>query len=153
MKYSVKTKKIYGKEPVLNLYDPTVNYYQVYILDYYSVIVAFQVCKVEAEEIRLVELALRPYENGWMIYDDMRLSKNPYFVNKNVFTKSDYSVTPLEEGLVPIEIDYASPIFAEALRRGEECPLVGTFYAERTKNYRDVYFISDYEPKKNKIIC
>ncbi len=151
MKYH-KTKT-WGKEPVLNLYNPDINYLQVFILDYYGVIVLFEVCDVTEETVKLVELALRPYEDGVMIYNDRRLSKKPLFVKKNVFTKSDYEVVPTEDGLLPIKIDYESPIYAKAIQLGYEIPLIGTFYAEKVEDALNTYWVSGYSPEEREHFC
>lgn len=148
MKYSVKTRKVLGKEPELNVYYPDLNLCQVFILDYYGRLVFFQISKVTAEQVRLVELETIQNEMGESggvgIYDDYRLAKHPWFVKKNVFTKSEYWVTPREDGALPISIDYTSPIFIDAVRRGVSCPLVGTFYIDRVKEVRNLYFVSEY---------
>lgn len=144
MKYSVKTEKILGTPPVENIYDPDVCVMQVYILDYYGVIVAFEVGKVMPEKIKLVELELHPYEDGWMISREMKLAKKTWFVKKNVRTKSEFEVKPIEGGLVPIIIKYTSPIYTQAILNGHKNPEVGIFFAERVDKWWDKYWRSLY---------
>lgn len=128
--------------PVVNIYDPDINYGDVYLLNYFGILVFFSVCDVGVETVKLVELDSHSYEDGFMLYDDLRLSKHPYFVKKNVRTKSDYEITVEEgaEGFLPIYVGYENKI-CEKVR----IPITGIFYAEKITNYRNIYFINEEE--------
>ena len=133
---------------ILNVYDPTLNYCDIYMLDYYGIMVFFEICDVCEETVKLVELATKPYKDGVILYDDLRLSKKPYFVRKNVFTKSDFEITPVEnpeirdEFLLPIEINFKSKIFIEVLKSGKH-PITGVFFLNKVEEWRNHYFISN----------
>lgn len=127
-------------EPEINLYDPDIRYGDVYLLNYFGKLVFFSVCEVGTETVKLVELATYYYKDGVMLYNDLRLSKTPYFVKKNARTKSDYSVTVEEgkEGVLPIYVPYDCRIIKEV-----STPMTGIFYAEKITNYRNIYFINE----------
>lgn len=132
-----------GWTPTVNIYDPNINYGDVYLLNYFGKLVFFSVCDIGAETVKLVELETYPYQEGFMLYDDLRLAKHPYFVKKNVRTKSDYEVLVCEEGL-PILVEWDSPITKEI-----EIPMTGVYFAEKVNNYRNVYFVNE----ENIIFC
>lgn len=132
-----------GWTPTVNIYDPNINYGDVYLLNYFGKLVFFSVCDIGAETVKLVELETYPYQEGFMLYDDLRLAKHSYFVKKNVRTKSDYEVPVCEEGL-PILVEWDSPITKEI-----EVPMTGVYFAEKVNNYRNVYFVNE----ENIIFC
>lgn len=129
-------------EPVINLYDPNIRYGDVYLLNYFGKLVFFSVCDVKVETVKLVELATYFYKDGVMLYSDLRLSKKPYFVKKNVRTKTEYEIKVEEgaEGVLPIYVPYDCKIVKEV-----DIPITGIFYAEKVTNYRNVYFINEEE--------
>ena len=137
-------------EPIINIFDPDINYGDVYLLNYYGVLVFFSVCWVGAESVRVVELASYSYKNGKMLYSDMRLSKKPYFVRKNVRTKSDYEIMLNEEcerGVLPIYVPYGCRLYCDVLSKRVDIPTTGLFFAEKVSDYRNIYFISSVEEK------
>ena len=131
-------------EPPINIYDPYAFFGDIYLLNYCDILVFFQICDVKAETVKVVELATYPYENGVMLYRDLRVSKKPYFVKRNVRSKSDYEIT-LEEGMeesLPIWIDCDSTIYKEAVANRTYLPATGVFYAEKISKALDTYFVA-----------
>ena len=126
--------------PTINIYDPDINYGDVYLLNYFGKFVFFSVCDIGVETVKLVELETYPYEDGIMLYSDLRLAKHPYFVKRNVRTKSDYEIKVEEgaEGFLPIYVPYGCKLFLEVNN-----PMSGIFYAEKLTEYRNIYFISE----------
>lgn len=139
-------------EAKINVYDPDINYSDVYLLNYFGILVFFSVCYVSEETVRVVELDTYSYKNGIMVYKDLRLSKNPYFVTKNIRSKSDYEITLEEnmEGYLPIDIAYGCKLYNEVLYKGKEIPISGRFYAEKIKEYKNQYFIIEKEEESIK---
>ena len=116
----------------------------VFALNYYGILVFFQVCKVTENSVFLVELATKRYKNGIRLTKHFSASKKPYIIlNNNIYTRSTYEVYPIRNGysyLLPIEVDIDSPLYQEALNR-TEYPVLGTVYASPIYDYANKYWI------------
>lgn len=104
-----------------------------YMLNYYGVLVIFQVCKTRKKSVFLIELATKIIDNKIMLTDQVRASKKPLVIRENnVFTKSTYEVKPIrlngKDLWLPIKIDFGDPIFEEA-KKYEPYPAWGYAYA------------------------
>ena len=120
----------------------------IFVLNYYGILVFFQVCKTTEKSVFLVELATKKYKNGIMLTKRLTTSKNPYIIlNNNTHTKSDYEVYPSRVGL-PIEVEYNSRLYNEALEKNGVA-LAGTFYAVHCWDYLNKYWVSNKKLDKN----
>ncbi len=122
-----------------------------YMLDYYGVLVIFQVCKTRKKSVYLIELATKIIDNKIMLTDQIKASKKPLVIRENnVFTKSTYEVTPIrlngKDLWLPIKIDFGDPIFLEA-KKYEPYPAWGYAYALPVKR-EDVVGIYWEMPEK-----
>ena len=117
----------------------------VFVLNYYGILVFFQVCKTTEKTVFLVELGTKRYKDGITLTKRFKAAKKPYIIlNNNTHTRSTYEVVPYKM-TVPIMIDLDMPIYKEALKR-TELPIVGTFYAEKIVDYANKYWITrEYE--------
>jgi hypothetical protein len=118
----------------------------VFLLNYYGILVFFQVCGTTEKNAYLVELATEKIEYGIIINPLLKTSKNPYFVLKNnVRSKSTYRVmTTLFHGdaVLAIKITDKDRIYQEALSI-VDYPKEGYFYAYRVRNYLDCCWQSE----------
>lgn len=114
----------------------------VYVLNYYNILVFFQVSKTTEETVFLFELATKKYKNGIMLAKGLKASKKPLVItSNNSWTKTTYEVTPCKDLSLPVNIDYSTPIYSKALEY-TDYPLTGTFYIEKITDYIDKYWIS-----------
>lgn len=123
----------------------------VFLLNYYGIMVFFQICGTTENYVYLVELDTKEDENGLFINPSLKTSKNPYFVLKNnVRSKSTYkALTTLfrREAVVAIKITDKDRIYQEALNI-TDYPEEGYFYAYRVNEYLNSYWRSE-EVKSN----
>lgn len=119
-----------------------------YILNYYGICVFFRVCKTTKHSVYLMELATQRYEDGIMLKDGFKGSKDPYVVlENNTWRKSQYEVFPEKNGCLPIPVEYGSKLYREAENKMVGSPLCGTVYAEPIP-YDDLmshYWLDDIE--------
>lgn len=119
----------------------------VFVLNYYGILVFFQVCKTTEETVFLVELGTKRYKNGIMLTKHFKAAKKPLIIlNNNTHTRSTYEVVPYKM-TVPIKITFDSPLYKEALKR-TELPTIGTFYAEKVFEYANKYWIVEENEKE-----
>ena len=116
------------------------------MLNYYGIMVFFQICGTTENYVYLVELDTKQDENGLFINPSLKTSKNPYFVLKNnVRSKSTYkALTTLfhRQAVVAIKITENDRIYKEALSY-VDYPEEGTFYAYRVNEYLNCYWRSE----------
>ena len=62
----------------LNKYD--IFLLDVFVLNYYGILVFFQVCKTKKDSVFLVELATKRYKNGITLTKGFKASKKPHSV-------------------------------------------------------------------------
>lgn len=133
----------------LNKYD--IFLLDVFVLNYYGILVFFQVCKTKQNSVFLVELATKRYKNGITLTKGFKASKKPHIIlNNNTHTKSTYEVYPVPNGynvMLPIEIDINTPIYQEAWER-TEYPIIGTVYAKPVYDYANKYWIEETGEEK-----
>ena len=130
------------------LNDSNIFLLDIFVLNYYGILVFFQVCKTTEKSVFLVELATKRYKNGIMLTKRLRTSKNPYIIlTNNTHTKSDYEVYPSRMGL-PIEITYGSKLHREA-EKINGFAITGTFYAVHCWDYLNKYWVSSEKIDKN----
>lgn len=145
----VERKKKALKHPTLNIYGVMLG--DVYILDYYGLIVYFKVSRVWEDKVGLVELATYiEDEDIYCFYPDRRLAKKTFFVNKNVNTKTDFIIEPDEDGTIPITITADTKIYQNAIERGIKNPLEAIYYIEKIDDTYTKWY-SDYVNEKE--IC
>ena len=114
-----------------------------YILNYYGVYVFFRVCKTTKKSVYLIELATKKHKDGVVLTKGFKTTKKPYIVqNNNTWRKSNYEVFPTKDKLLPIEIEYGSKLYNEALKN-TRYPMVGTGYAEPIEDIWKWYWIKD----------
>lgn len=116
----------------------------VFVLNYYGILVFFQVCKTTEETVFLVELGTKRYKNGITLTKRFRAARKPLIIlNNNTHTKSTYEVVPYKM-TVPINVTYGSPLYKKALEK-TEFPITGTYYAEKVLEYANKYWITETE--------
>ena len=143
--------KANNEQDELNQYDIMLG--DLYVLNYYGVLVFFEVCKTRTKSVFLVELKSEEYLDGTMISRKIQASKDPLVITQNnTYRKSTYEVYPVEmekgEYWLPIKVDYGSKLFKKA----SECcvfPLSGYHYAVPMKDAYDKYFKKDIKNIKN----
>ena len=92
-----------------------------------------------------MELATKRYKDGVALTKGFKPSKNPYIVqNNNTWRKSLYEVFPTKDKKLPIEVQYGSKLYNEAIRRGNKA-IVGTGYAEPIEDIHEWYWLEDRE--------
>lgn len=118
----------------------------VFLLNYYGILVFFQVVATTETYTYLVELKTVPCGEGIVLDKDLKTSKNPYFVLKNnIRSKTTYKVEPRyynKEVVLPIKIDENSKIYQEAYEMYDN-PIVDTFYAYKLNEYRNCCWVSE----------
>lgn len=121
----------------------------VYVLNYYNILVFFLVCRTTEKTVFLIELATKRYKNGIMLTKRLKPSKNALIIiNNNSKRNGTYQVVPNKDLSLPIKIDMNLPIYKKALER-TEFPLIGTFYATKVIDYTNRYWL--LEEKLDKI--
>ena len=123
----------------------------IYVLNYYGILVFFYVCKTTERTVFLVELETKPYKNGLILTETLKASKKPLIiVNNNTYTKTTYEVMPTKELFLPIQITTDLPIYEKAL----ECtdyPLTGVFYISKVVNHVGKYWVCNSSEKIDRI--
>ena len=119
----------------------------VYVLNYYGVLVFFRVCETRKETVFLVELGTKKYKNGIMLRKGLKASKTPLVVLKNnTYSKTNFEVKPIklfdEQYWLPIEVKYGDPLHKEACKY-HEFPSVGFVYAVPLEDYLNKYWEND----------
>ena len=134
----------------LNKYD--IFLLDVFVLNYYGILVFFQICKTTKNTVFLVELGTKKYRDGITLTKNLKTAKNPYIIlNNNTHTKSQFEIYPVKiekEPWLPIEIGVNSRLFKEALNR-TDFPLVGTVYAVPLRDYANKYWVNEIEMNIN----
>lgn len=113
----------------------------VYVLNYYGILVFFQVCKTTEKTVFLVELGTKKYKNGITLLKGLKASKNPLIITKNnTIRKTEYEVFPQKDLSLPIQIDFNTPIYKKALEHNNNV-LIGIFYAKKILDFNNVYWV------------
>ena len=128
--------------------------FDVYVMDYYGIIVFFQVCKTTRESVFIMELATKRYKDGLTLTKTIKGSKTPLVVvNNNTYEKTKYEVIPTDDKRLPIKIEFESKIWKEA-RKYVDWPRVGVCYAFPYNNYKNKYWKKpDKKIKENVKLC
>ena len=118
-----------------------------YILSYFGFKVIFQVCWTSDDSVRLIELAVKRYKDGWTLTKRYHASAEPLIIKKdNVYTRSTYEVRATrEDKKLPIRVDYSSKLFWKACDVLGHPVLVGTLLAVPYDRHKETYWT---EPKK-----
>ena len=117
-----------------------------YVLNYYGILVFFQVCKTTEKTVFLVELGTKKYKNGITLTKNLKPSKNPLIITQNnTWRKSTYEVKPVNNHTLPIMIDTSMPIYRKAMDRlwWFDVPLSGIYYATKIIDYVNKYWVLD----------
>lgn len=126
-----------------------------FILNFYGIIVIFEVSKTNYNEVYLTELEMVRYKNGVKLSKSLKAAKNPLVVPSfyNTRTKTEFNVETVKlyknEPWLSIYIDEKTPIYQKALDMGEY-PTAGTWYATPIKNCLNTFWISEQLKKKHK---
>ena len=120
-----------------------------FVLNYYDILVFFQVTKTTKNSVFLIELATKHTKYGIMLTKRLKPSKNPLIIQKNnTSTKTQYEVYPTKlndkEYWLPIYINYGDKIF-ELASKQTDFPAYGYAYACRINEVINKYW---EEPKK-----
>ena len=122
----------------------------IYALNYYGIIVVFEVCDVHHEKedyVSLIELETKRYKDGIALTKQLKPAKYPLVIkNNNVWSKTTYYVRARLDKKLPIVVSQTSRLFWEATKYVDS-PMIGTFLAEPFPNYLTTYW---EKPKKIK---
>ena len=117
----------------------------IYVLNYYEILVFFEVCKTKANSVFLVELGTKRYKNGVMFLKGYKASKKPLVITENnTRTKATYEVRPRKDLSLPILITTDTVLYKHA-KENVRHPSVGVFYATKIVDYMNRYWITDEE--------
>lgn len=117
----------------------------IYVLNYYEILVFFEVCKTKEKSVCLVELGTKRYRNGVMFLKGYKASKRPLIITENnTRNKTTYRVRPEKDLSLPILITTDLPIYRRA-RENVKNPQVGIFYATKIVDYINHYWVTDEE--------
>lgn len=129
-----------------------------FILNYYNIIVIFDVCGTTKNSVILYELETKKTEingkNAVILDKKLSPSKKTYFVpvDENSFTKSRFEIQPTYlngELRIPLAVPYGSKLYNKAVEEGHQYPAYGIVYAEPLKEFRNIYWIVEKEEKKH----
>ena len=126
---------------------------KVYAINYYGIVVVFQVCGFGPKgAVYLVELATKKYKEGIALTENLETAKKPLVVKeKNTRNKSRFKVYPTRNGYLPIYIGMKTELFWEALKY-EENPEMGYVLAVPFNDFLHTYWNKPQKIIKEKII-
>lgn len=119
----------------------------IYILNYYEILVFFQVSKTKYDYVYIYEMATKKYKDGIMLTDKWKNSKKPLVITENnTWEKTKYIVYPQKDLTLPIKITTEMPIYKKAQERIKN-PLTGIFYITKVleEDLQNCYWIMDTE--------
>ena len=118
----------------------------IYALNYYEILVFFEVCKTKEKTVYLVELGTKRYKNGVMFLKGYKASKRPLIITENnTRNKTTYQVRPQKDLSLPILITTDTPIYKRAKDNLVRHPQTGIFYATKIVDYINHYWVTDEE--------
>ena len=117
----------------------------IYVLNYYEILVFFEVCKTEAKSVFLVELGTKRYKNGVIFQKGFKTSKKPLIIaENNTRNKTTYQVRPRKDLSLPI-LSTTDMLIYKRAKENTKYPNTGIFYATKIVDYMNRYWVTDEE--------
>ena len=122
----------------------------IFYLNYYGINVFFYVCGLDHNRVRIYELAKkRKIINGVhaeFLTPKLSPTTSPLVVLKhNSWTKSEFWVETTKDGRLVIPV-WDGPLVYQAIKIGNEIPVIGEFYAIHLKEEQEAGILNYYWP-------
>lgn len=119
----------------------------IYVLNYYEILVFFEVSKTKHNRVYIFELGVKKYKEGYTLLNGRKRAKKPLVITKNnTYEKTTFVTYPQKDLSLPIRITSDMPIYKKAQERVKN-PVLGTFYLTKVldEDLRNHYWTADEE--------
>ena len=119
----------------------------IYMLNYYDILVFFQVSKTKYDCVYIYELGVKKYKDGYTLLNGWKKARKPLVITENnTYNKTTFVAYPQKDLSLPIQITADMPIYKKAQERVKN-PMLGTIYLTKVldEDLRNYYWTVDEE--------